>query len=119
MQRNPDFQLANPRRNSPVALMRSHLLAKVARDGERKGLGGRPKSLPFALGKLWRAPQRGAVPVAIALGVGMLLAGEGQLAADAERRRPAWCRTPIRYIIMAYESCGTAYGAAAKAGSPA
>src|SRR5271166_6242023 len=46
------------------------------------GLGGRPKFLSFVLGKLWRAAQRGAVPVAVALGVGLLLAGEGRLAAD-------------------------------------
>ena len=68
--------------------MRSHLLAKFARDGERKASGLAPKIFVFGPGKLWRAPQREAVPVAIALGVGLLLAGEGRVAADTPAPPP-------------------------------
>jgi hypothetical protein len=49
-------------------------------NGKRQG--GRPKYLWFGLGMLGRPPRRGAVPFAVALGVGLLLAGEGRLAAD-------------------------------------
>jgi hypothetical protein len=49
-------------------------------NGKRQG--GRPRYLWFGLGMLWRSPRRGAVRFAVALGVGLLLAGEGRLAAD-------------------------------------
>jgi TRAP-type uncharacterized transport system substrate-binding protein len=47
-----------------------------------KRQGGRPGYSCCGLGKLGRAPRRGAAPVAVALGVGLLLAGQGRLAAD-------------------------------------
>jgi hypothetical protein len=50
-------------------------------NGKRQG--GRPKYLWFGLGMLGRSPRRGAVPFAVALGVGLLLAGEGRVAAEA------------------------------------
>jgi hypothetical protein len=46
--------------------------------------GGRPVILSFGLGKLGQGPRRGAVGSAVALGVAMLLAGQG-LAADAKK----------------------------------
>lgn len=49
-------------------------------NGKRQG--GRPRYLCFDLGKLGRAPRRRAAPFAVALGVGLLLASEGRLAAD-------------------------------------
>jgi hypothetical protein len=49
-------------------------------NGKRQG--GRPRYLCFGLGMLGRTPRRWAAPLAIALGVGLLLAGEGRLAAD-------------------------------------
>ena len=45
--------------------------------------GGRPVILSFGLGKLGRGPRCGALPAAAALGVAMLLAGEG-LAAESK-----------------------------------
>jgi uncharacterized protein len=48
-----------------------------------KGQGGRPRFLCFGLGKLGQGPRRGTMPFAVAVGVGVLLAGEGRLAADS------------------------------------
>jgi len=49
------------------------------------GLGGRPEFLCFGLGKHRPALRRRAGPVVVALGVGMLLAGGGRLAADTPK----------------------------------
>ncbi len=49
------------------------------------GLGGRPEFLCFGLGKHRPALRRRAGPVVVALGVGMLLAAGGRLAADTPK----------------------------------
>jgi TRAP-type uncharacterized transport system substrate-binding protein len=67
-----------------IALMRSHLLAKVATMTSGMRRGGRLISLRFGLGKLGRGPLRRSVLTAATLGLGVLLAG-GDLAAEAQK----------------------------------
>ena len=64
--------------------MRSHLLAKVARDDERNASGRAPDIFDFGLGKLGRGPRGGAVFTAAGFSLAMLLAG-GDLAAEAQK----------------------------------
>ena len=72
------------RRLSCVALMRSHLLAKVVDDGERNGTGRAPKSFAFWFsGSL--GGRRGAGPSRPRLLLDVLLAGGGRLAADTPK----------------------------------
>ena len=69
--------------NGLAALMRSHLLARFARDGERKRQGGRPRFCLLVWESLGGSREAGPSGSAAALGVAMLLAG-GTLAAESE-----------------------------------
>jgi TRAP-type uncharacterized transport system substrate-binding protein len=67
-----------------VALMRSHLLAKVVTMTSGTRQGGRPVILSFGVGKLKRGPRKRSVLIAAALGLGVLAAA-GDLAAESAK----------------------------------
>jgi hypothetical protein len=67
-----------------IALMRSHLLAKVMKMTSGTRQGGRPILLCFGLGKLGRGPRMRSALIAAALGIGVL-ATAGDLAAESAK----------------------------------
>ena len=67
-----------------IALKRSHLLAKVARDGERNASGRAPDICVFWSGEAWAAAAARRRLRGCGIGFAMLLAG-GDLAAEAQK----------------------------------